>query len=265
MKIYEEAMDQCLLCIDYLFEEDAPISREVAENKHQPGVRQKKWWNYRHQYLGLETLTAYIGPRPVGQIEFIPIEHAPRPIDGKDCHVITCLHVAHDFWDQGIGSSLLEAAENMIRLKSSGATLIASTSGEFMPAEFYSRHGYTSTEHRNGELLLYKPFGKISPPRMIPIKPINASDEGVRMDYFHCAQCPRSGWVLNSLEKSLGKTDLPEFSLFVTNIEDRSGVLSHGNAHRVFVNGRAVDEYPYPPDFRRYTDALRELNELELA
>src|SRR3990170_4976996 len=103
MKIIDDAMDQCLICIGYTFEHDTPLDRDIALGNFMPGVRQKVWWRWYQTYLGLRTLVAYIGPRPVGHIEFMPVDYAPRPVAGERLMMINCLLVARDVRGQGVG------------------------------------------------------------------------------------------------------------------------------------------------------------------
>jgi hypothetical protein len=113
MKVLDEAMDQCLLCIDYAFDQDSPANREVSLRRLQPGIRQKEWWRYHHVYRGLRTLVAYEGSRAVGHVEFMPIEYAPRPVVGQHLAFPTAC-----MWrlarSRG-GRRLLEAAEHEAR------------------------------------------------------------------------------------------------------------------------------------------------------
>jgi GNAT superfamily N-acetyltransferase len=248
MKVIDEPKDQCLLCIGFDFERDSPNEREVALARFQPGVRQKEWWRYQHTYLGLRTLVAYQGARPVGQIEFIPIEHAPRPVAGQGLTLIDCLYVAEHARGVGVGHGLLQAAEAEAQTHSAGMALVGHSEGGIMPAGFFERWGYRCVATRGEERLLYKPFHAAEPPSFLSIayhrKP---PEEAVAVDFFHCSQCLYSGWALERFRQAVRAAHVPA-ELRVIDTGERRTIEMWGIAQAVYIDGFQVGGFPPTPE-----------------
>jgi GNAT superfamily N-acetyltransferase len=248
MKIYEDSKDQCLLCIGYDFKGDYPLQRELALKKYRDGVKEKEWWRYHHSYLGLKTWVAYQGVEPVGHIECIPVEHAPRPISGEDLIVITCLHVVEKAQNHGVGSALLRTAEEYAFQREKGIAAISNKEEAFMPLPFFEYQGYQPVEDRAMQTLVFKSFNGAPDPTLIPLgyQPIPVKDK-VSIVYFHCPQCPKSGWILKKLEKKAGN-EKGRVLLQIFNTGDRADVEQLGIAQGVYINGRISGSFPPDPD-----------------
>jgi GNAT superfamily N-acetyltransferase len=244
MKVIDEAMDQCLLCIDYAFDQDSPSNREVSLRRLQPGVRQKEWWRYHHAYLGLRTLVGYEGPRPVGHIEFMPIEHAPRPVAGHNLAFINCIYVTPQARGRGVGRGLLEAAERQVRDRADGMAVLARWSGPALPAHFFIESGFQPVGSRQGEALLNKPFRRASSPHFLPVRFLpRAAEDRVPVDFFHCPQCPYSGWVLHKLQRE-GQLDARDIDLRLYDSGDRQTIELWGVSNSVYIDCRPIGSVP---------------------
>lgn len=244
MKIIDEAMDQCLLCIDYDFTEDSPSQREVARREFGSGVSQKEWWRYQHAHLGLRTLVAYSGRRPVGHIEFMPIEHAPRPVTGDGLAFIICVYVAPDSRRQGIGKALLEAVESEVTGHAAGLAVMAAWTGPSVPARFFTHMGYHPVATRGDQCLLNRPFDRAYSPRFLPILYQPRLDaRRVTIDFFHCPQCPYSAFVLDRLRRRARQTD--QLDLHVIPVSDRRTIEAGGLADTILLNGRPIATTPF--------------------
>jgi GNAT superfamily N-acetyltransferase len=248
MKIYEDPKDQCLLCIGYDFKGDYPLQRELALRKYKDGVKEKEWWRYHHSYLGLKTWVAYQGVEPVGHIELIPVEHAPRPITGEDLIVIMCLHVVEKAQNHGIGGALLRTAEEYAFQRGRGLAAISNKEETFMPLPFFEHSGYQPIEDREMQTLVFKSQNGTPTPSLIPLgyQPISVKNK-VSIVYFHCPQCPKSGWTLKKLEKKV-KNKKNRVLLQTLNTGDRAEVEQLGIAHGVYINGQSIGRFPQDPD-----------------
>ncbi len=244
MKVLDEAMDQCLLCIDYAFDQDSPANREVSLRRLQPGVRQKEWWRYHHICRGLRTLVAYEGTRAVGHVEFMPIEHAPRPVAGAMLTFLNCLYVAPEVRGRRVGAGLLAAAEHEARNHSDGMAVIARWSGPGLPAHFFTALGYQPVASREAEALLSKPFGRAASPHFLPVRHIpRQGGEHIAVDFFHCPQCPYSGWVFDQLQRE-GEFAGPDVDLRLIDTGEREAVERWGVANAVYIDGRPFGSFP---------------------
>jgi GNAT superfamily N-acetyltransferase len=248
MKIYEDPKDQCLLCIGYDFKGDSPLQRDLALKKYKEGVKEKEWWRYHHSYLGLKTWVAYQGIEPVGHVECIPVEHAPRPVSGEALMVITCLHVAERAQSHGVGSALLRTAEEYAFQREKGIAVITNKEQPFMPLPFFEYQGYQPVEDRAMQTLVFKSFNGSPAPALLPLgyQPIPVKDK-VSIVYFHCPQCPKSRWALKKLQKKAEK-EKGRVLLQMFNTGDRADIEQLGIARGVYINGRSTERYPPDPD-----------------
>jgi len=254
MKIVDDAMDQCLVCIGYTFEQDTPLGRDIALGNFMPGVRQKVWWRWYQTYLGLRTLVAYIGPRPVGHIEFMPIEHAPRSAAGERLMMINCILVAREFRGRGVGKGLLKAAEDEARVRMDGMAVVSYADDDWLPASFFEHMGYRLQAEKGEELLLTKSFTGIRPPYFLPVRYDPQPVPGrVQVDFFHCSQCPLSGCSLRKIKRAARKRSRPvDVRVFETC--ERAEVERWGIARAVYVDGQRVEGPPFLTD--RVIEAL---------
>ncbi|MGD8759781.1 MAG: GNAT family N-acetyltransferase [Anaerolineales bacterium] len=248
MKIIDEAADQSLLCIDYDFEEDYPLHRELSRRQFQPGISEKEWWRYHNIHLGLRTLVAYDGSRPIGHIEFMPIDQAPFPVVGENLMMIHCMLVAKHARGSGVGWGLLEAAEEEARATSDGVAVFTGRSKSFMPASFFAHCGYLAADRSNKDWLLYKPFRDIAPPELLPMRPRSrGKDDRLNVAFFHCPQCPMSGWALERIRSQL-KDHQDKIDLQVVHLDDRSKIEHYGLARGLFIGRQQVGRFPPNPD-----------------
>ncbi|MGD2252458.1 MAG: GNAT family N-acetyltransferase [Anaerolineales bacterium] len=249
MKIIDEAADQSLLCIDYDFEDDYPLHRELSRGRFRPGISEKEWWRYHNIHLGLRTLVAYDGPRPVGHIEFMPIEYAPFPVIGENLMMIHCMLVAKHARGRGFGWGLLEAVEEEARATSDGVAVFAGRSTSFMPAGFFAHCGYRAADRSNYDWLLYKPLRDIPPPELLPMRPRSwGKNDRLNVAFFYCPQCPISGWALERIRSQLKKRR-DRIDLQVFRLDSRSKIEHYGLARGVFIEGQQVGGFPPDPDF----------------
>jgi GNAT superfamily N-acetyltransferase len=237
MKVYADALDQNLLCIHYDFSADCPINRETALACFEPGVKQKIWWRYYHTYIGLQTLVAYEGHQPVGHVEFMPIEHAPRSIVGQDLTVINCLYVPEANRGQGIGRMLIDAAECQAQTVSAGFVVVAYQNEEFMPKGYFEHVGFSCVDERDDKCLLVKRSPKAKSPSFLPIRYQPRETTGaLAVDFFLPHQCPFFGWAGERLRRAVRK--LPyRVELQLIQITDRPAIERWGIAQGLFIDG----------------------------
>jgi GNAT superfamily N-acetyltransferase len=246
MRIFEDPMDQCLLCVGDDSRDDSPRGREAALRSFQPGVRLKEGWRYRNTYLGLRTLVAYAGSHPIGQIEFMPIEQASAPVDGGELIFINCLCVAPRFRRQGVGRALLAEAEHAAHKMRGGVAVVASRQGPAMPADFFLHSGYQRIALRGEDILLDKPLPDAEPPSFLPRRPTPACDpERVTVDVFACPQCPRNSWTLDRLRSSLQQR--PGVVMRVFDTSERRAIRRWGLAWQILVDGEPITLRPSDP------------------
>ena len=127
MEIFEfqDTEEQTLLCLNYDFAKDWEMDREQAFKQLGRAKDVKRFWNYSTLFKGVRILVAYEGASPVGHLEYIPIEHAPRPVKGENLTFITCMFVPPKHRWHGVGAQLLKACEEKAREHTGGLAVIA--------------------------------------------------------------------------------------------------------------------------------------------
>jgi GNAT superfamily N-acetyltransferase len=261
MQIFEfgGTAEQSLLCLRYDFSEDCKSDREVAVHAFGRGVDLKSRWYEDHRFKGLRLLLAFEGSTPVGQIEFIPIEHAPQPVSGEALMFVDCLFVTPQSRGRGIGTQLLLAAEAKARERAKkGLAVIAYPSANRMPVSFFVERDFSPVAEADGRYLLTKTWAEVRPPEFIPrrYQPSPADQPGrVVVDYFWSAQCPcavRTRDLLMQVAHSMSD----EVVVHEVNTDQRATLEQFGVTQECFINGRRA--FVDPPSRSQIKNTLEE-------
>ena len=255
MQIFEfqDTQEQTLLCLNYNFAEDCESNREVALQELGNGVNVKRYWNYNRFFKGLHLLIAYEGTTPVGHLEYLPIEYAPRPVQGEGFTFIDCLYVQPQARGRGIGSALLRECEDRARKASSGLVAIANANWPPAPYSFFTAHDFITVAEDHGAQLMVKAWSKVVTPRFLTrhYEPMKSSQpDQVSVDIFWCGQCPH--WVkardrLTQIAHEYGD----QIKIRGINTDERSMIEAWGISEGIFINGqRRFDAPPSELDLR---------------
>jgi GNAT superfamily N-acetyltransferase len=257
MQIFEfqDTQEQTLLCLNYNFAEDCQSNREVALHDLGNSVNVKRYWNYNRFFKGLHLLIAYEGTTPVGHIEYLPIEVAPRPVKGHNLTFINCMYVQPQARGRGVGSALLQECEAKAHGVSSGLAVIANAEWPPAPYSFFAVHDFVTVAEDHGLQLMIKAWGKITPPEFLPrnyayAPPEPSKPNQVTVDIFWCGQCPH--WVhardrLTHLAHEYGDA----VKIRGINTDERATIEAHGISDGLYINGqRRFDAPPSEVDLR---------------
>ncbi len=133
--------------------------------------RDSEGWQAKRAWLEprfAEGLKLYLLPKPLrGFVEFIPGEHAWRPIDAEGWMVIHCLWVVGKSKDQGAAKALLDRVVADARAAGArGVAAVASKHSFLTSPEFYEHHGFVVADHSPPAYdLVALPFGDDPLPR----------------------------------------------------------------------------------------------------
>ncbi len=258
MQIFEfqDTEEQMLLCLNYDFSKDCENDREEAFHRLGRARDVKRFWNYNTLYTGLRILVAYEGTTPVGQIEYLPIEHAPRPVKGEQLTFVDCLFVEPKNRWHGVGAELLKACEEKAREHSHGLATIAYPDSLFMPAGFFIEHGFVSVAATDCAWLMMKAWAEVPTPEFMPCRytPQIPQAGKTLVDVFWNGQCPF--WVkardcLTHVAKEMGDRVVVRD----INTDERSVMEQLGVGNGVFINGKCA--FLYPPTEKEIRRALK--------
>ena len=241
---FQDTQEQLLLCLNYDFSTDCESDREVALQKLGRAAEVKRFWNYNTLWTGLRVLVAYEDTTPVGHLELIPIEYAPRPVKGEDLIFIDCLFVAPKARRHGVGSGLLQACEDRARTHSKGLAVIAYPDSPHMPTDFFIEHGFSiqAADVETNTRLMVKTWAEVTAPEFLPrhyVSPQAVPPGQAVVDLFWCGQCPfyaRTRDQLMKVAREMHKT----VTVREINTDQRLAVEQWGLTNALYINGQSV-------------------------
>ncbi len=237
------------------FEGEYCVCLESWSEEMKDAGHRKEAWLRRMKEKGLRVKLALVDGRPVGMIQYVPIEHGFA--EGRDSYFIHCLwvhgHKGKGVGDQrkkGLGKALLAAAEEDAR--ASGAKGMAAWGVSlpvFMRASWFKKHGYRKVDKNAVAVLLWKPFvpEAIAPRWIREKKKPELADGKVTVSAYVNGWCPAMNMVFERAKRAAAEVGGPvEFRPVET--ADRSVFLEWGIADALFIDGKAVRTGP-PPSF----------------
>ncbi|MFN8597405.1 MAG: GNAT family N-acetyltransferase [Anaerolineae bacterium] len=241
---FQDTEEQTLLCLNFDFAKDCESDREVAFHQLGRGKDVKRFWNYNTLFRGVRILVAYEETMPVGQLEYIPIEHAPKPVKGEQLTFIDCLFVEPKQRWHHVGSELIKACEQKVQSQSNGLAVIAYPDSLFMPAGFFIEHGFVVCAEQNNAWLMFKAWREVAMPQFMPRRytPIPLFGK-TTVDIFWNGQCPfwvRAHDCLLHLAKPYGERVVVND----INTDDRQAIEKYGIATGIYINGECAFLYP---------------------
>jgi hypothetical protein len=150
--------------------------------------------------------------------------------------------------NHGIGKALLTTAEEYAFQRRKGIAAITNKEEAFMPLPFFEHLGYQALEDRGMQTLAFKAYDGNPIPQLMLLgyQPIPVKGK-FSIVYFHCPQCPKSGWTLRKIERKV-EEEKNRILLQILNTGDRADVQQLGIAQGAYINGRSVGSFPPDPD-----------------
>ncbi|MDJ0769235.1 MAG: GNAT family N-acetyltransferase [Ilumatobacter sp.] len=230
------------------------------------GLELKRRWFELHRERGLRVKVAVTGDdRPVGMIQYLPIEHSPA--EGEDLSMILCIWVhghrkgAGNVQGGGIGARLLEAAEADARDHGAlGMVAWGLHAPVWMKAAWFKQHGYVTADRRGARELVWKRFSdEATAPRwLVPQDPPERDPDTVDVTAFLSGWCPAANMVHDRARRAAAELgDEIRFRSFDTT--DRATAVRFGRTDEVLVDGRPLQRAA-PPSYakvRRRLDRRR--------
>lgn len=214
----------------------------------------KECWYHRFKEKGLRVKIALDEEdKAIGMIQYLPIEESF--VEGDDLCVILCIWVhGHkegigNFQGQGIGTALLEAAENDARqLGYKGMAAWGLWLPVWMKASWFKKHGYKKADRDSLALLVWKPFSSDAdaPNWVHKKKEIPTHSAKVTVTAFISGWCPAQNMVYERAKRASAQFgDKVVFESIDTS--ERDVFLEWGISDGVFIDGKQVSNGPPLP------------------
>lgn len=199
--------------------------------------------------------------RPVGMIQYVPIEHSSAR--GGDLYMILCIWVhghSEGVGNQqgcGTGEALLAAAEeDAVRLGAKGMAAWGVMMPFWMKAAWFKKHGYRRADRAGIRELVWKPFAADAlAPRWIEEGPAPGKVPGqVTVTAYINGWCPVSNLVYERAKRAAA--ELGQKVVFESlDTSKRADLLEHGHSDAVFVDGKVLQRGP-PPSYEKIHKAI---------
>lgn len=248
VSLTEEYEDNYFVCLE-------DWSDEIRE----AGNHKQLWFQkMKDKGLGVK-LALNEESKPVGMIQYIPIEHSY--VEGKDLYFILCVWVhgykkkgVGNYQKQGIGKALIKAAEEDVKKK--GAKGLAAWGVPipvWMKASWFKKQGYAKVEKEGfmGRVLLWKPFSDDAvPPKWIKAKKKQELDlNKVMVTGFMNGWCPAYNMVHERAKRA--SLELGDRVIFQEiNTFDKEVFNEWGISDALFINRKKVNTGP-PPSYKK--------------
>lgn len=237
--------DSYLVCL----EDWSTEMREAGDHKAR--------WYSRMRDRGLRVKLA-IGSdnRPIGMIQYLPIEHSPAL--GADLYMILCIWVhghkqgVGDKQGHGIGTALLAAAErDAAALGAKGIAAWGTALPFWMKASWFKKHGYRKAERAGIRALVWKPFAADAvAPRWIPEGVIPDPVPGqVTVSAFVNGWCPASNLVYERAKRAAAEFG-DDVVFESVDTSEQATMIRCGQSDCVYVDGKTLQKGP-PPSYNR--------------
>jgi len=184
---------------------------------------------------GTKALAAYRAGMLTGYIEFHPVEEAPVPVRGIDCHVITCLRVPEQVERSDVEPALVEAALAAFPGTKGLAVLAREKDWSGLGFEVVER---TAAESLGDERVLwFRRAAEGHAPSIIDVDRGIARVEGkVRVDIFTTDRCAWDKYVFDLVRGVIAS--MPQkLAVFETDCNNRREILRSGVGSAIAING----------------------------
>jgi GNAT superfamily N-acetyltransferase len=245
---YEDTYCRCLEDWSEEIREAGDYKKKWLEKKKAEGLRVKLAKNDKGEIVGM--------------IQYIPIERAP--VRGAGLYYVYCIWVhgykqgVGDYQKRGIGSALLEAAEQDSReLGAKGMAAWGVTLPFFMRSSWFKKHGYRRADREGMLELVWKPFAEdAAPPLLLKMIKKPPTEKGVvSVTCFRNGWCPGQNLACERMRRAAdeypGRVKYAEIDTDLRENGDEWGL-----ADAIFVDDKQIVTGP-PPSYEALQKLLR--------
>ena len=230
----------------------------LPAEKAEEMTRQKLAFFHERMRHGAAATAAYRAGRPVGILEYYPIEVAPVPVRGSDLFVINCLQVPHRELREEAEKELVSACVKDWSTRKGVIVLGRSKPWDLLGFEEVARDAWPE----GGELVLWlMKFWEVEEPRLVSgERDVHLVRGKVRVDIFESNHCPWEHYV-GALVEEVAEEFGSAVLLDRVDCSSRDAVLKYGITAGVALNGefqRWLRPHPIPTA-AQIRDALEDL------
>ncbi len=234
----------CDECVEW-FAKDYDVNIKRVKEGFAKGKVMRVDWIKKRLPLGYGAKIAYEAEKPIGFIDYLPIEAQKESISGKDITLINCIFIIPGSRDKGYSKFLLYEAEEEAEKISRGIAVIAHKHPEWMPADYFAKRGYKVVDSQNGsikQLLMFKKFQPTESPKFLRQKygyKQKSKTGRVVVEIVWSGRCPH-----NQISVELLKEVLDEFGdkviikEVITNELESDVIRKYGLGYGIYVNGK---------------------------
>ncbi|MFX0104617.1 MAG: GNAT family N-acetyltransferase [Candidatus Hodarchaeota archaeon] len=251
----------CAICLD-------PSVDQETQDLMEDGMDGRMSWIKKMMPKGLEILVALEKPKqekihykwvgkmlhsdlavhgqvPIGLLEYIPIEYALEPIEGKSTLFINCMWILPPFWSRGVGKALIESFIERAK-QIGGGSVIAydgdkwfGTSINYMPSSFFKKFGFKEVDKDGSRVLLFLDLGTSEQPKFILTRKMDYSKgKESNLSIFFNSQCPWSKYMINTVKQGVEKYANINFN--IVNTDSRELIQKLGISRGICLNGKPI-------------------------
>jgi GNAT superfamily N-acetyltransferase len=219
---------------------------------HQPKVE----WLQGRFAEGLRYLLFRDGAgRPLGFLEYVPGEHAWRPVDASGWLFVHCLWVyPRGQKVRGLGSRLIQACLEEARLKRAVGVATVVSDGPWMASkEVFLKNGFRPIAKADRFQLVIRRLRDGLAPRFRDISGNTAKYRGLHLVY--CAQCPMIPKSVNDLSEMAAEHGLKLNVTVLGTAHEAQNAPSYYGVFNLVWNGRLLSDHYVSKG--RFTNLLR--------
>ncbi|MBD3185899.1 GNAT family N-acetyltransferase [Candidatus Bathyarchaeota archaeon] len=217
-----------------------------VKTKSHLGYKAKKAWFLKQVEQGLTIKQAHVDGKVVGFIEYIPAEHAWRPVKAHGYLFIHCLSVrSKKHRQQGLATKLVKSViEDAKNQRKSGVAVITSEKSWMAGKEIFLMNGFMHITTKERYDLLAFPLIQAGPDPRLGFRTQevkNGEYDGLHLVYS--AQCPYSASNINELKETAKDSGFDLHLHELTTAEEAQNAPSINSTFTLIHNGHILEDH----------------------
>jgi GNAT superfamily N-acetyltransferase len=231
------------------------------DKKNKKRAEQKKAWLKDRLKDGL--VFRRLDDRGKIFIEYMPIEHVWKPINGKNYIVINCIWVSGKFQKQGYAKQLLNYCIDDAKKQGKDGIVVVTASkkkGFLTGKKFFNKHNFETYDTASPYFeLMGLPFNdKADKPHFSANAKKGVCDNKEGFTFMYSNQCPFTEEYVDVMSGVLKDKGIPFKIIKIENKEDAQKLTSPFGTYSIFYNGEIVNhEIMSEKKFEKFVNNLK--------